>query len=195
MRTYKTYNRYYCAILYPEDSNYELYLHNIMKYYTEVTYILHDKDKIYVNENGKITEKVKKPHLHILFKVGKNARGINSISEESEIPINYLEGCNKENMLLYFIHYKKKDKAKYSVNEVQGELKEYLMRLLNENISEENFLNDIILLIQTNKIKTTLDFVSYCIRKNKVDIIRKYSYIITKILQEKNYIDNEREKK
>lgn len=77
-------NRYFSAILYEEDSNYKKYIDNIYKYYTDVTYILHDKD---ITEDGEI----KKAHYHYLFKVGKNARHIKSIAGESEIPIQYLE--------------------------------------------------------------------------------------------------------
>lgn len=77
-------NRYFSAILYGEDPNFKKYVENINKYYTEVTYILHDKD---VTEDGEI----KKEHYHYLFRVGKNARHIRSIAEESEIPIQYIE--------------------------------------------------------------------------------------------------------
>lgn len=58
----KTRNRYFEAILYPEDENYIKYMDNIKKFYQEVTYITHDRD---IDENGDI----KKPHTHILFKV------------------------------------------------------------------------------------------------------------------------------
>lgn len=37
-------NRYFEAILYPEDENYINYMENIKKFYQEVTYITHDRD-------------------------------------------------------------------------------------------------------------------------------------------------------
>jgi len=82
--TSKIKNRYFCAILYQEDPNFEKYIDSIYKNYTEVTYILHDKD---ITEDGEL----KKAHYHYLFRVGKNARHIKAIANESEIPIQYLE--------------------------------------------------------------------------------------------------------
>lgn len=85
---YRIRNRYFCAILYEDDENFEKYMKNIKQKYYEVTYIRHDKD-VREDENGE--EEYKKPHYHVLFKVGENARSINSISRELEIPVNYLQ--------------------------------------------------------------------------------------------------------
>lgn len=81
-RNIKSFNRYFCAILYPEDTRCEELLEYIKKNYTEVTYILHDRD---INENGEI----KKAHYHVIFKVGENARSVNSIAEE----LHYTRAC------------------------------------------------------------------------------------------------------
>ena len=175
-RTFRTYNRYFVAVIYPDDKNYNRYIDNIMKYYTEVTYILHDKD---TDENGEL----KKPHTHILFKVGKNPRNIKSIAEESEIPIQYIEGCNKDNMLLYFIHYKKENKHRYSINEVKGELRNYMTKLLQDNKSDEEIMSNILLLIETQKIGNIKDLTHYLIKNQSLQILRKYGYIITNMLK------------
>lgn len=73
--TKRVVNRYFCAILYEDDENFEKYFKYINENYEEVTYIRHDKD---INENGEI----KKSHLHILFKVGDNARHLTKVANE-----------------------------------------------------------------------------------------------------------------
>lgn len=60
-------NRYFEAILYPEDENYINYMENIKKFYHEVTYIIHNRD---IDEKGEY----KKPHTHILFKVRRKCK-------------------------------------------------------------------------------------------------------------------------
>lgn len=44
-------NRYFAAILYEEDKNYEKYIKNIKKNFYEVTWIRHDRD---INELRRI---------------------------------------------------------------------------------------------------------------------------------------------
>lgn len=174
-RSYRVYNRYYCAILYKEDPNSEKYMENIQKYYSEVTYIIHDKD---TTEEGEI----KKEHIHVLFKVGKNARSIKSVAEQIEIPINYIEGCNKDNMLLYFIHYKKPNKYQYKIEEVKGELVEYMKTLIKDKKSDKEILQEILDYINKYEIKDTGILLHYCLTNNYVNVLRKYSYILTKCL-------------
>ena len=115
-KSFKTCNRYFTAILYEEDENFEKYTQNISKYFSEVTYIRHDKD---ITETGDL----KKPHYHVIFKVGENARWVNSVAKDIEIEPNYLEGCNKDAMLLYLIHYNAPDKTQYHFEEVQRRAK------------------------------------------------------------------------
>lgn len=68
-------NRYFTSILYEDDPNFKKYFENIMVNYKDVTWIEHDKD---LDENGEN----KKKHIHILYKVGENARSIKSVSKE-----------------------------------------------------------------------------------------------------------------
>lgn len=68
--TTKIRNRYFCGILYEDDENFDKYINFIKEHYQEVTYIRHDKD---IKEDSE-KEELKKPHYHILFKVGENAR-------------------------------------------------------------------------------------------------------------------------
>lgn len=170
-------NRYFCAILYEEDPNFEKYFKNISENYEEVTYIIHDKD---TNEDGT----PKKPHMHILFKVGNNARHINSIAKEVGIAENYLQGCNKKSMLMYLIHLKNEDKTQYDLEEVKGYLKEELKRIINKQKPEEDRYNNLIENILNHKINNTTQMIQYGIKYGIIEDIRKSQYILCKIIDE-----------
>lgn len=139
-------NRYFEAILYPEDQNFEIYFNYIKKFYTEVTYIIHDRD---IQENGEN----KKKHMHILFKVGENARHLNVIAREIGILPNYLQGINKEARLIYYTHKNNPNKSQYAPTEIQGELRNEAIKLYNKNRPEEDRYRHIINAIQTRTNK------------------------------------------
>lgn len=170
-------NRYFCAILYEEDSKFKEYFKNISESYEEVTYIIHDKD---TNEDGTI----KKPHMHILFKVGNNARHLSSIAKEIGIAENYLQGCNKKAMLMYLIHLKNEDKTQYRIEEVKGYLKEELKRIVNKQRPEEDRYKELIENILNHKINNTTQMIQYGIKYGILEDIRKSQYILCKIIEE-----------
>lgn len=180
---YRIRNRYFCAVLYEDDENFNTYMDNIRKKYYEVTWIRHDKD-IKENEDGE--EEYKKPHYHILFKVGENARSINAIANEITIPVNYLQGCNKKPMLEYLIHLNNPEKTQYDINEVQGELKAELAGILAKREPEENKMAIILNNILKGYINTLTELIVYAVETGQMDIIRKYQYILTKTIEERN---------
>lgn len=108
----KKVNRWFTAILYEEDPNFEKYFNNILTKFKEVTWITHDRD---LDENGEN----KKKHIHILWNVGQNARTSRSVARDVEIAENYIQGCNKEAVLRYLIHLDNIEKTQYNVNEVR----------------------------------------------------------------------------
>lgn len=171
-------NRYFEAILYKDDPNFENYMRYITKYYTEVTYIDHDRD---VNENGEI----KKWHRHILFRVGENARHLNVIAREIGIPGNYLQGINKDARLIYFTHKNNPEKSQYAPTEIQGELKNYAIRLYNKAKPEEERYKPILDAIQRGQIKTLTQLFCYGIGHNCIDEIKKCQFLLCKIIEEK----------
>lgn len=170
-------NRYFVAILYEDDINYEKYLNNIKKKFTEVTYIKHDKD---ITDEGEL----KKTHIHILFKVGENARHLNAVAKDIDIPSNYLQGCNKTKMLRYLIHLDNPEKTQYSINEVQGELKKELKDILKRQVDEKPIYREIIRKIQENEIKNITTLVLYAINNNCLEEVKKMQYILTQIIKE-----------
>lgn len=182
----KTKNRYFSAVLYEDDPNYEEYHKYIVSNFKEVTWITHDRDIL--DENG---ERAKK-HEHIMFKVGENARGVNSVANEIGIPPQYLGGIKKIPFLRYLIHLDNPEKTQYKVDEVQGELKEELKKQVAKNNDEENEITDISIMILNKVIKSNKDLMMYCINKHYTYTMKKYSYILSAMIRE-NKEDHERE--
>lgn len=185
---WKLKNRYFNAVLYPEDENYENYFKNILNKYKEVTWIDHDRD---IDEE----ENYKKKHTHILFKVGENARSVNSIAKEIGILPNYIQGTKKIPFLRYLIHLDNPEKTQYSIDEVHGELKEELKKQIKKNYDEEIKIAEITTQILNRNIKTTEDLLLYGINNHVTEQIRKFYFILSKLLQDKNYEDKEKERK
>lgn len=178
-RNIKTYSRYFSFILYEEDKEQM----NSMKYITEhfmYARILHDNDK---EETGEI----KKPHYHVIISVGKNPRNRKAISKEVGIKENYIEGCNKEKMLLYLIHYNNPEKTQYDIEEVDGELQKDLIKIIESKTSNQKDKLEVIL----NKIYienyNLAQMVDYCIQNNYYEVLKQNQYLITKLITERNY--------
>lgn len=174
-------NRYFCGILYEEDPNFEKYINYIKEHYLEVTYIRHDKD---VKENDEGEEEFKKSHIHILFKVGENARSLSKVAEEIGIPSNYIQGCNKKAMLMYFIHLNNPEKTQYTIDEVKGELKGELAEILYKREPEENKLAVMLQMILTGQINSVSELMSYGIETSNQNLIRKYQYTLVRCIDE-----------
>lgn len=173
----KTKNRWYTCILYQEDPKFEEYMNNILSKFYYVTYIDHDRD---ILEDGT----TKKLHRHIVFYVGDNARHIQSVAEEINIPSNYLEGCKKEKMLLYLIHYNAPTKTLYNIEEVHGLLKDELKELITKQTSEVKRLKALKDLIKERRPRTTWELFCICLESGNIDIMKKYQLILTKIVDE-----------
>lgn len=175
---YRIRNRYFCAILYEDDVNFNKYMDNIKNNYKEVTYIRHDKD---ITENNEL----KKAHYHIIFKVGENARSLKNVAKEIEIPENYLQGCKKTAMLRYLIHLDNPEKTQYSIEEVKGELKAQLAEILVKQQPEDNKLALIMEPIIKRQITTINELMIFGIESGLYDVIRKYQYILIKTIEER----------
>lgn len=177
----KTKNRYFCAVLYEDDPNFNKYLENIKKKFLEVTYIRHDRD---IKENEDNEEEYKKAHYHVLFKVGENARYITSVAKEIEIPSNYLQGCSKKPILMYLIHLNNPEKTQYDISEVQGELKGELAEILFKRQPEDQKLAILMENIIKGNIRTCKQLMIFAIESGLNDLVRKYQYLLTSIVKE-----------
>lgn len=171
-------NRYFEAILYPDDPNYNTYMQNIKKLYYEVTYVNHDRD---IDENGDL----KKVHTHILFKVGENARHKNAVSKEIGIPPNYITGVNKKAMLMYLIHLNNPEKTQYSTDEVNGELKRELEKIIVKKIDIEEKLKALIEIIKIENIINYEQLILKSIQYHLTDVLRQNQFLLSKLIEEK----------
>lgn len=175
-------SRTWNLILYPkeDDSHYNA-LEYIKNNYIDYAYIIHDKDTNNKNE-------LKKEHIHITIQF-HNARYRNAIALELGITPNYMQKCiSLENSLTYLIHYGLKNKYQYDIEEVHGNLKYKLIKILETiDISEEDKLSMIIDYISRyNAYLTYTAFTNYIITTPLLQIYKKYNYIINQIIYEHN---------
>lgn len=178
MKDSKLKNRYFQAVLYPDDDNCNEYLNNIQNKFKEVTWITHDKD--IADEDGNLA----KAHIHVLFKVGENARGINSVAKDIGIEPNYIGGTKKIPFLRYLIHLDNPEKTQYPICAVHGQLKEELEKILSNNIEEDKQLADMATEIFNHKINSSKELMLYAINNHCAYTMKKYSYILINMIGE-----------
>ena len=175
-RNVKTYNRYFSFILYKEDEEQMKSMDYIINNY-KYARILHNKD---IENDGSI----KKEHYHIIAYIGKNPRNRHAIAEETGLKENYIEGCNKDKMLLYLIHFENQEKTQYDIEEVDGELQKELYKLIKSQTEyQKDKLEEILQEIEKNNHSITT-ITNYCIKNNYYEVLKQNQYLITKIIQE-----------
>ena len=141
------------------------------------------KDKKY---KKKLIRK-RKPHYHIIIFVGENPRNRKAIAKETKIKENYIEGCNKNNMLLYLIHFNNVTKTQYDIEDVDGELQKDLIKLIESRTEyQQDKLENILEYIKNQKSISIEEITKYCIKKNYYEVLKQNQYLITKIIQERN---------
>lgn len=97
-------------------------------------------------------------------------------------------------MLLYLIHYNEPEKTQYEIEEVDGELQKQLYKLIKSKTEyQKDKLEEILNEINRNyhNINT---IVKYCIENDYYETLKQNQYLITKIIQERNYIKYEHKK-
>lgn len=122
-------SRCYHLILYPDDTEHVKIFDLITNNYNYAS-ILHNKDLV----DG--TQELKKPHWHIILYFD-NPKYLNSLANELEIKPNYIRVEELRKGLEYLIHKNHKDKFQYSIDEVNGPLKENLLNYLSKSIETE----------------------------------------------------------
>ena len=159
-------------ILYPTDESHLKALNYIKDNFSYAS-IIHDRD---IQEDGTI----KKTHIHCVIYFS-NGRTISSLSKELDLPPNYINACKKDykKALLYLIHYGE-NKVPYSVDEVEGDLKKTLIKCLNTTDIEDNFVLQIIDMLDSYKeIVSLKQFIKDLCNKGLYSYFRRsqYSYI------------------
>lgn len=121
-------SRVHMLLLYPENEQHQKAFEKITKTY-DYAAILHNKD--YFTEGEKKGE-LKKEHWHIVLRFNQ-AVWSTAICKDLDIEHNYIENVKRfDNALQYLIHYNDTDKAQYTVDEVQGNLKQKLVESINK---------------------------------------------------------------
>lgn len=88
-------------------------------------------------------------------------------------------------MLMYLIHLNNQEKTQYNIEEVHGELKKELLKIIENRKEEEERIEPIIDAIEKGNINTINQLIRYAIKINKIQLIRKYQYILIKFIEEK----------
>lgn len=173
-------------IIYQDDENYFEYLNFIenkgfktrnMRYLG----ITHDKD---VTDDGII----KKCHDHIVLYFD-NPRTIKSLSDELDLPMNYIEAYSSvKTALLYLLHYNQGDKPQYNITDTFGDLQNELKKYVSNNpLSEEDRVCLLLDLIDSYYKYTSYSVFLRDVCKNGLyDILRRNNYMFIKILDKHN---------
>lgn len=177
--TVKNRNRNWTLLLYPqEDETHSEVIEYIKKNY-EYAMINHNKD---VNEDGEL----KKEHIHLVFRTGQNARWRSAVAEELGLNLAYIEGCNLNKQLLYLIHKENPDKYQYSIDEVQGNLKNKLVELLEKDKTDsENATKLLSYILETTNVNI-ISLTEFALENGIYGTLKKSSYLFNKLIEEKN---------
>lgn len=204
----KVKDRKFCLLLYPDADDYpcKKVLNYLEKNY-EIAYILHDKDKWTGDDESENAShkagELKKPHYHVVLRwTGASARYRTGLAKEITqalkleriFPKTAIEPCGKlDGSLMYLIHYGEKEKYQYKMEKVKGT--ERLMELFYKLISTSEggltageMMEDIINWIDAYENRSILvkELVRYCISCCYMDVYRKYSYSIHRMIDEHN---------
>lgn len=176
-------SRCFNLLLYPlEDVTHKNALEKISHSY-KYAYIIHDKD---VDED---TGEIKKSHVHCVLQFS-NARSIDGLAKEINIESNYIEKTNDlDNSLLYLIHYNDIDKHQYSIDEVEGNLKNKLQSAIfkTKRVDENSSIASMIDFMDSCKnFITYRDFTMWCISNGIWSDYRRAGNIINKLIEEHN---------
>lgn len=180
-------------MLYPDDPSHKSAFEYITTHY-HCAYILHDKDTITqadIDEHpdrGYVLGEIKKPHWHIVLNVS-GCRYVNSLAKEFNIKPNYILRCDSyEKALAYLTHFNNENKYQYSIDEVDGDLKSKLYKIIeNEGKDEDERILDLLLYIDQypGYLSVTM-FAYYCQSQGKWDMFRRSASIFINLIREHN---------
>lgn len=185
MKNYRS--RKHCLLLYPnEDKSHKNALEYIKHNY-DYAYIVHDKDLKQLDNDE---FELKKQHVHVVISFS-NAKWNTSIASELGIELNYIQECrNFDKALDYLIHFNDDTKYQYSIEEVHGNLKSKLEKIIrNENKDENEKSFELITYIENFKGTLTIkNFARYCAEIGMWDIFRRASVIYLEMIKEHNFL-------
>lgn len=169
-------SKYKGLILYPlEDITHFKAIQYIKSNY-KYALITHDKD---LDTEGNL----KKSHTHVVLALD-NSQEDNTICNVLGISYNYLQSISSiKGSLEYLIHLNNPDKFQYSLDEVEGDLKNKLEDYLLEAIPEHERFRDLLDIIYKERPKNLGSLVRLCLDNGYYDLLKKNSYILVNIIK------------
>lgn len=189
-------SRVHHLVIYPfEDETHKEALEYIIKNYSHA-FIHHAFDTWeddVINDDDEIIHKKgenKKIHTHVIIEF-KNAVYRDSLCKELKITPNYDKYDTKRTGLLYLIHYNNIDKYQYPLEDVQGNLKQWLIEFLNKkyNTDEQNML-DIMHYIDNQNYVIYSNILKWACKNGYWSSLRRGGIFITKYIDEHNAMLN-----
>lgn len=174
-------SRKFCMLLYPLEDETHAKAIEFIKLNYDYALIEHNKD---VNELGEL----KKSHTHIVVSF-PNAKWNTAVAEELGITSNYIEKCRSfDNALEYLIHYNDDTKHQYSIDDVQGNLKQKLKQVMSNDGKDENqkALELIDYIDRSPGLVDEVSFFKYACKIGMYDVARRSSYILLRIIDKHN---------
>lgn len=173
-------SRVHMLLLYPDNEVHAQAIEKIPSLY-DYAMILHDKD---IAEDGQ----TKKAHYHVVLRFNQ-AVWSTAICKALGIEHTFIEDVKRfENALQYLIHYNDNDKAQYSIDEVNGNLKTKLVESINKvEKSEGEKVVELIQFIKEydGKLSVT-EFAHFCALNGYWSEFRRSGAIFCKIIEEHN---------
>ncbi len=178
----KVRSRKFCMLLYPlEDATHKKAIDYIKLNY-DYALIEHNQD---TDDNGDL----KKRHTHVVVSF-PNQRWNSAIAEELGITANYIEKCRSlDNALEYLIHYNDDTKHQYDIEEVQGNLKSQLKKILaNDGKDENTKAYELIDYIENfDGPIDEVEFFKHACEVGMYDVARRSAYILLRIIDKHNF--------
>lgn len=188
MEKYKS--RKHCLLLYPlEDETHKKALEFIKLNY-DYALIDHNQD---LDKDGNL----KKLHTHIVISF-PNCKWNTAIAEELGITLNYIEKCrDMDKALEYLIHYNDDSKHQYDIEEVKGNLKRELEKILYNDGKDEN-MKAFELMDYIDNFDGYIDemkFFKHAAKIGRYDVVRRSSAIFLRLIDKHNqYLDVKKDK-
>ena len=179
-------SRKFCVLLYPNEDQTHKKAYDFIKLNYDYASIEHNKDK---NEQGEI----KKSHTHIVISF-PNAKWNTALSEELGITPNYIEKCRSlDNALEYLIHYNDDTKEQYDIEEVQGNLKSQLKKIMSVDGKDENEKAlELVDFIRTYPLELDeFTFIQYVCSVGMWDVFRRASFVYLRLIDKHNQVIKE----
>lgn len=167
-------------LIYPDNPTHVKALSKIKEKY-DYAMILHDKD---FKEDGS-PDKI---HIHVVAKIATSACWNTSICKDLGLEPIFSRPCSSINKALqYLIHFNNPEKYQYSIDEVEGSLKNKLVECINSDGKDESDkVYELISYIHNADFLSITEFSAYCCSLGYWDVFRRSGVIFIKMLDEHN---------